>query len=221
MSQQRANNILAQVMRLIEELVEDILLNIEATFKPDSVELRLKRLRHVYYNDDTVTVRHRRVKDILREKVSPEYYTFYERILAAERATYHISKDLHAGARTDELLQQMQHLGERIAALVEQLQNADRIIRLYPPESDNAASSQAAREWLLGRIEEALQMHGDIPAKVMSFTTVATDHSLARYSASIENLTNRLDDIADSYAEISQATPQRIQEFLANADDQA
>ncbi len=210
---------LAHITRLIAELIEDILLSIQASFGRDSVELRMRRLRNVYYNDETVTVRHRRVKEILSDHVAPAYYTYYERMLASERATYQVSKDLHAGTRTDELLDQMQRLGERIAELVDQLQNADRIQTLYPADSESALTAQQAREWLVGRIEEGLTMHGDIPAKVMGFATAAPNHGLQRYSARIENLTNRLDDIADTYTEISQTTPERIREFLAEQDD--
>jgi hypothetical protein len=200
--------------RFLRNLLDQLMMIFDLSTLDDSVETRLRRLRFIYYNDADVTIKYRRVRDVLRGHVSEAYHDFYQRMLSAERATFRAGKSLHAGARADDLLTQMQALADKIARLIEQVEHADKIAALYPAGSTDANLVAASRQWLLDRIEEALEVHGGVPARVMSFNTVATGRGVDKLSERIARLTNRLDDIADSYADIDDYSADNLSRFM-------
>jgi hypothetical protein len=211
-------SILERLWELVRSLLGEIIFNIDNSLRPENVETRVRRLRYIYYDDPAATIKYRRVKEVLRDYVDPTYYSYYERIFSAERATYHMTKSLHSGARGDDLLLQMQDLSAKIVRLVEQLQQADKIAKLYPKDSPNTATLDESRKWLIERIEQALEIHGSIPAKIMSFQTVATGRGIDKFSERIARLTNRLDDIADSYADVDNYTPDYLRDLMDDDD---
>jgi hypothetical protein len=207
-----------RLWELIRSLFGEIMLNIDNSLRPENAETRIRRLRYLYYDDPKADMTYRRVKEVVREYVDPAYYGYYERIFSAERAAYQMSRTLHKGTRANELLAQMQELSAKIILLVEQLQNADKIAKLYPADSPNAASVAESRGWLVERIEQALAIHGSIPAKMMSFQTTTAGRGIDKFNERIARLTERLDDIAESYADLD-GSPD-YQRELMNDDDE-
>ena len=49
--------------------------------RPDPVLWRLNRLRRIYRSDPSAGPYHRRVRDLLRGQVAPEYHPHYDRLL--------------------------------------------------------------------------------------------------------------------------------------------
>jgi hypothetical protein len=210
-------SLLERLWELIRSLFGEILFNIDNSLRPENVETRVRRLRYLYYDDPKANMTYRRVKEVVREYVDPVYYGYYERVFSTERAAYQMSRTLHKGARADELLAQMQDLSGRIIRLVEQLQNADKIARLYPVDSPNAASVAESRAWLVERIEQALAIHGSIPAKMMSFQTSTAGRGINKFHERIARLIERLDDIAESYADLD-GSPDYQRELMKDDD---
>jgi hypothetical protein len=108
----------------------------------------------------------------------------------------------------------MQALADKVARLIEQVEHADAIAKLYPAGSVDADLVAESRQWLLDRVDEALEVHGGVPARVMSFNIVATGRGIDKLSERIARLTNRLDDIADSYADIDAYTADNLNRFM-------
>ena len=174
----------------------------------------MQRLRRLYYNDPKVNITYRRVRDVLRGHVDAKYHDYYERMMAAERATHSIIKNMHTQTHSTELLEQMQNLGLKVARLIEQLQNSDQIDRLYQPGSKESQMVAESRQWLEQHIEHALEIHAGIPARVMSFSTVAAGRGIEKLSERIARLTERLDDIADAYTDIDNYTPEHLRALI-------
>lgn len=205
---------LARIGQFLRNLLDQLLMILDLSTLDDSIDARMRRLRFMYYNDDDVDISYRRVRDVLRGHVSEPYRTFYQRMLSAERAAFRAGKRLHSGARADDLLAQMQALADKIARLIEQVEHADAIAKLYPATSPDADLVAESRQWLLDRVEEALEVHSGVPARVMSFNTVATGRGIDKLSERIARLTNRLDDIADSYADLDDYTADNLSRFM-------
>src|SRR5688572_20368946 len=115
--QQRS--IFGRIIDMIRDIIAEIRMNIELSLPKPSLETRLRWLRHTYYTDPDVNHHYRRVKEVLREHVDKEYHDYYERLLAAERSAYHIVKTLPKAVPGQDLLEEMQHLGEKIAQQIE------------------------------------------------------------------------------------------------------
>ena len=210
--------------RLVDALqnwVDQLLMIFNLATLDDSVETRLKRLRHIYYDHPKVNATYRSVKDVLRGHVDAEFYAHYDRLMTAERAAYQIVKNLPHGTHGSELLEQMQNLGEKVARLIDQIQNADQAAKLYTPESKEAKSVAEARSWLLQRVEQSLELHVSIPARLLTFSTATSGRGIDKIGERISRLSNQLDDIADSYAEISQYMPAHEREALEQEIEQA
>jgi chaperonin cofactor prefoldin len=203
-----------RLLRLLEELLEEIKTMVSLAFQTDSLELRLKRLRQIYYTDEKVTLRYRQVRDILRDKVAEAYHPYYEKILVAERTAYQMTRELNPGVRGEDILAHMQDLGEKIARLVEQLQHADKTIKLYTRVTTEANMVAESQVWLRNHIEEALEIHGSIPAKLMSFMTASAGRGLEKFSDRLARLTNRLDDILASYDDLDQRRQGYLREIM-------
>jgi len=216
--QNSSPGVIRRFFDLIKQLMDALQFHLDNVFQADSPQKRLRQLRHIYYDNPDVTISYRRVKDVLRGQIDPQYYDFYERLLSAERATHRIAKDLHSGARGDELLNQMQTLGEKIVRLVDQLQDTNHISGLYQANSSEAKIVAESQSWLTERIEEALEIHAGIPAKIISFKTAASGRGVEKFSERITHLTNRLDDIAASYADLDNYSPEHLRQII---DDEA
>jgi hypothetical protein len=172
-----------------------------------SIDIRLARLRRIYYDDPKAAVTYRRVRDILRGHVDKAYHHYYQDLLSAERAIYQTTRKLHIGTRADDLFYQVQRLGEKIARLVEELQDLDQIATLYTdPNTPEAQSVARARQSLQQRIEDALQVQKSIPARLLAFGTSTAGRGMDRMQERIERLALRLDDIAATYDEIDDIT---------------
>src|SRR4051812_24241553 len=97
--------------------------------RPDPVVRRLKRLRAIYASDASAGPHHRRVRDILRGHVAPEYQTLYDRLLRIEQATADLlRKDVSASLSIPSLLPHVYSLTERVAHLIDQLQRSDKLM---------------------------------------------------------------------------------------------
>lgn len=184
-------------------LLDQILMILDLPTLTDNLDIRMARLRRIYYDDPKVTVDYRRVRDILRGHVKKGYRYYYQELLAAERATYQASRKLHSGTRADDLLYQVQRLGDKIARLIEELQDLDDIGRLYQnQDSAEAQTVERTRRTLTQRIEDALRLQKAIPARVIAFGSSTAERGIDRLQARIQRLANRLDDIAETYDEI-------------------
>jgi len=190
----------------LQNLVDQLLMIFDLATLDDSIETRFKRLRHIYYPDPKVNRHYRRVRDVLRGHVAEPYRDYYERMLSAERAAYQASQGMPSGAGAADLLAQMQRLSEKAARLIEEAQHADQVLKLYDPTSSEAEGVEQAHTWLLERIEEALTLQAGIPAQLMRFKTTQAGRGVDKLSEAIARLTTRLDDIADSYADIDAYT---------------
>lgn len=203
-----------QITEIIASILNEVWMNIELSLFNNSSEVRLKWLRHTYYHDPKVSVGHRRVKEVLREHVNSEFYPYYERLLTSERSLFQLTQKLPAGVRGDELLDQMQRIGHKVIQLIEQVQIAAETKNIYPKDSPEAQSIADSRQRLIEQIEQTLSLHASIPARVLSFSSTTAGRGMDKMSERIERLTNRLDDLAESYAEIDQYMPEHERQIL-------
>src|SRR5574341_1280144 len=110
-----ANKSLMQRQGLIVQIIIQIWLNIKLMFSRDSLEVRLEWLRYAYYTDPALNISYRRVKEVLRGYVKPEFYPVYDRFLSSERSAHQLTEKLPRSVRGNELMEQMQRLGNEIA----------------------------------------------------------------------------------------------------------
>src|SRR5437762_2998751 len=84
---------------------------------PDQALRRLNRLRAIYRASADVGLHTRRVRDILRGHVAPEYQTHYDRLLRFERAAADL---LHNDVRlaVPNLMLHVYSLTERVVRLI-------------------------------------------------------------------------------------------------------
>lgn len=195
-------NIWERIVDFFQDIVDEIRMNIALSLFDNTPETRLKWLRRTYYRDPDVTVGHRRIKEVLREHVHKTYFGYYERLLTSERAAHQMIRKLPHKIHGDDLMDQMQRLGDKVVYLIEQVQSADEMLKLYPAHSAEAQAVQESHDWLIARIEDALSLHATIPARLLAFGTMRAGRGIDRLEERIARLTTSLDDIADAYAEI-------------------
>jgi vacuolar-type H+-ATPase subunit I/STV1 len=123
-----------------------------------------------------------------------------------------MAQQYKAQPRANELIQQMQDMSQKIADLITQVQQADKTLKLYSAESNEAAQVRQARDTLIGKIEVALDAQSQIPLKMLNLSISADEGKLERLSERINRLTNNLDDIAASYDEVRNYS-QQISDF--------
>lgn len=207
------------ILRLV---IDQILMILDMPTLDNTLEVRLARLRRIYYEDAKANIKYRRVRDVLRGHVDKEYYTYYEQLLSVERATKQATQKLHAGARGNELFHQVQRLGDKIARLIDELQDLDSIMKLYdhhsPQEAENVTK---LRTTLIQRIEEVLNIQSGIPARMMTLGTTRAERGIDRLQERLQRLALRLDDIAEAYDEMDELSEDLdLSEFahLSNTD---
>src|SRR5581483_176971 len=163
-------------------------------------ELRLKRLRAVYQAE--VGLHSRRVRNILRGEVAPEYYPHYDRLLRFEQVTADLlRKDIRLAI--PDLLPHVYALTERVARLIEQLQRGDQLMALYPEGSVEQQMVAEARLQLLARIEEAMALQESIPARLLQLSAASSaGRDFERVRESLADLDTRLEGMVDSYARL-------------------
>jgi hypothetical protein len=222
MTQQgQSPGILQRIVQFFANLFDQFMMLLDLPTVSRGIDGRLTRLRRIYYPNPEVSTSYRRVRDVLRGHVDKAYFDYYDRLLANERAVYEATRKF---PRTRELLEETQHMGNKIVGLIEQLQTTDHVARIYKksPDSEPAREVAEAREQLVKRIEEALMIQAGIPAKIISYSTVKAERGIDRLQESIQRLSNQLDDIALSYAEIDAYRQTRLQllsEPLESLDD--
>jgi hypothetical protein len=164
-------------------------------------ERRLKRLRAAYQVE--VGLHSRRVRDILRGEVAPEYYPHYDRLLRFERVTADLlRKDVRLAI--PDLLPHVYALTERVARLIEQLQRGDQLLALYPEGSAEQQMVAEARLQLLARIEEAMALQESIPARLIQLSAASSaGRDFVRVRESLADLDSRLEGMIDSYAHLN------------------
>ncbi|MBZ0319207.1 MAG: hypothetical protein K8L91_22515 [Anaerolineae bacterium] len=186
----------------IKALFDQLLMILDLPTASNTADTRLRRLRRIYYSDPQINTTYRQVRDILRGHVHKKNYDYYDRMLSTERLVVRATRNIR-GSTSYDILSQTQQLSARIVALVEQLEDIDEIATLYKnPASDEAKTMAESRQWLVSRIEEALNLQASIPAKVVSFNTSKTRRKLDQLGESIDRLMLQLDDILESYEEI-------------------
>jgi hypothetical protein len=163
-------------------------------------ERRLKRLRAVYQAE--VGLHSRRVRNILRGEVAPEYYPHYDRLLRFEQVTADLlRKDIRLAI--PDLLPHVYALTERVARLIEQLQRGDQLMALYPEGSVEQQMVAEARLQLLARIEEAMALQESIPARLLQLSAASSaGRDFERVRESLADLDTRLEGMVDSYAHL-------------------
>ncbi len=188
--------------------------------RPDPVLRRLNRLRAVYQSDPAAGLHTRRVRDILRGQVAPEYQTHYDRLLRVERATVDLLRHDVRLALPD-LLQHVHSLTERVVRLIEQLQRGDQLIALYPDGSAEQKMVDDARRQLIARIDEAMALHENIPARLMQLSVASSGRELNQLRETLSDMNTRLEGMVESYEQLSiEAAWQQRDGFTANPADE-
>ena len=172
--------------------------------RPDPVLWRLNRLRAVYRADPAAGLHNRRVRDLLREQVAPEYHTHYDRLLRLEQVTTDLLRtDIPSGLTVPDLLPHVYALTERVVRLVEQLQRGDKLMSMYPDGSAEQAMVADARRNLIARIDETVALQESIPARLMQLSAASTGRNSGRLRETLADLDARLEGMADSYTDLS------------------
>jgi DNA repair exonuclease SbcCD ATPase subunit len=192
-----APDYLGRLAHWIRSLVDQIRMILDLQTLDDSVTTRLKRLRAIYYPDKAVTVSYRRVRDVLRGHVDKAHYPYYERLLSAERSLWQMTANLPPAMTPSDWLGEMQGLGERIAHLIEQVEQLDSLLAI--PANPHQERLLEARLWLMAQIENALTLHNSIPMQVVELKQQLSEEALQQYKTRLESLSNRLEDIQAAY----------------------
>lgn len=170
-----------------------------------SLRGRMRRLRVLYYRDHQLTMDDGRVRDVLRGHVGKKYRSYYERLLSVEREVYLVTGRMQHTQTPDDLLHQTQQLTDKIVKLIDQLQDAEKLLNSYrEPSSPQAHIAYQRRQLLQTRIEDALNIHMTIPARVTGLKDVHEERDIERLVERINRLTLQLEDIEESYTEIEQ-----------------
>ncbi len=178
---------------------------------PDPILLRLNRLRAVYRSDPNAGLHTRRVRDILRGVVAPEYQTHYDRLLRIERVTTDLLRqDVPPGLAISDLLRHITSLTESVARRIDQLQRGDQLLGMYSDGSAERAMVDEARRRLIARIDEAMALQESIPARLMQLSTASTDRDFKRRRVALDDLSTRLEGMTDSYEHLSIETAWQI-----------
>jgi len=207
-----------QLIDWLQDFLDEIRLSFFAAIGMNTLETRLRRLRLLYYRDPKVTTQYRQVKEILKDNVSPQYYDLYHQLLATERTTYQMLKDMHKNANGKELMEHLQDLSEKAATLIDQVQHADSVLALYADGNPNTEQVTESRAWLMARVHEVLEIQSSIPARILSFQQVTSGRGVDKLSERLERLTNHLDDIAESYNEIDRHRYKNLASILEDTD---
>jgi hypothetical protein len=172
--------------------------------RPDPVAWRLNRLRAVYRADPAAGLHNRRVRNLLREQVAPEYHTHYDRLLRMEQVTTDLLRtDIPSGLAVPDLLPHVYSLTERVARLIEQLQRGDKLMGMYPDGSAEQEMVADARRNLIARIDETIALQESIPARLMQLSAASTGRDSGRLRETLADLNARLEGMADSYNDLS------------------
>jgi hypothetical protein len=171
--------------------------------RPDPVIWRLNRLRAVYRADPAAGLHTRRVRNLLREQVAPEYHTHYDRLLRLEQVTTDLLRtDIPSGLTIPDLLPHVYALTERVARLIEQLQRGDKLMGMYPDGSAEQAMVADARRNLIARIDETIALQESIPARLMQLSAASTGRDSGRLRETLADLNARLEGMAGSYDDL-------------------
>jgi hypothetical protein len=171
--------------------------------RPDPVLWRLNRLRAVYRADPAAGLHTRRVRNLLREQVAPEYHTHYDRLLRLEQVTTDLLRTaIPSGPAVPDLLPHVYALTERAVRLVEQLQRGDKLVGMYPDGSAEQAMVVEARRNLIARIDETIALQESIPARLMQLSAASTGRDSGRWRETLADLNARLEGMADSYDDL-------------------
>ncbi len=175
--------------------------------RPDPVVWRLNRLRRIYLSDPSAGPYHRRVRDLLRGHVAPEYHPHYDRLLRMEQVTIdllrHHSPSSSTASDSAAMMVSVYSLTERAVRLLELLQQGNKLIALYPEGSTEQQMVLEAQQRLLARIDETMALQESLPARLMQLSTAATGRNSDRLRDTLADLNARLEGMAESYDEIS------------------
>ncbi len=183
--------------------------------RPDPAIRRLNRLRSIYQQDVTAGLHTRRVRDMLRGSVAPEYQTHYDRLLRIEQVTADLlRKDVRLAL--PHLLLHVYSLTERVARLIDQLQRADQLMALYPEGSTEQQMVADARRELLVRMDEAIALQDSIPARLMQISAASTGREFDQARDRLSDLNTRLEGVLESYEQLSNETTRRYVDHMAH-----
>lgn len=172
------------------------------TFTSD-LEGRLRRLRRIYYNNPKATISHGQVRDILHGHVDKPYREYYERLLSVERIIYASLQRLPDTITYQDMLTQAQRLGDRMAAIVDEIQLLERQqqrMQAVDPSLGEQLATQVAL--LREELERGFVQQMEIPAAIQRVTSSRSTRETERLTEQINNLTAHFDDIAASYEEL-------------------
>ena len=168
--------------------------------RPNPTERRLKRLRAAYQLE--FGLHSRRVRDILRGEVAPQYFPQYDRLLRIEQVTADLlRKDIHLAI--PDLLPHVYALTERVARLIEQVQRGDQLMALYADGSAEQQMVTEARLQLMMRVEEAMALQESIPARLMQLSAASSaGRDFGQMRESLSDLDTRLEGMVETYAHL-------------------
>jgi hypothetical protein len=171
----------------------------------DPIQRRINQLRRIYSSDASAGLHTRRVRDLLRGKVAPEYQTHYDRLLRMETASADLlSRNLFRGAATPDLLSHVYSLTERTVRLIEQLQHSDNLLTMYAEGSKEQQMVVEARQRLIARIDEVMALQESIPARLLQLSTASSGRDMSRIRETLADLDARLEGMAAAYDELWQ-----------------
>jgi hypothetical protein len=169
----------------------------------DPITRRLNWLRVIYQKDPSAGLHTRRVRNVLRGKVAPEYQTHYDRLLRIETASADLlSRDLLRGAATPDLLSHVYALTERTVRLIEQLQRSDKLISMYLEGSKEQVMVIEARQRILAQIDTVMALQESIPARLLQLSTASSGRDMGRIRETLADLDSRLEGMAATYDDL-------------------
>ncbi len=169
--------------------------------RPDPVLWRLNRLRRIYRRDPAAGLYHRAVRDLLRGQVAPEYHSHYDRLLRMEQVTLELLRH-QPPTSSAALVSSLSALTEQGVRLLEQLQQGNRLLALYPDGSTEQQMVVEARQRLIARIDETMALQESLPARLMQLSTASTGRNSDRLRETLADLNTRLEGMAESYDEL-------------------
>ena len=213
-------NALQQLRRRLLVWLDQLFMILNLPTLTTDLEGRMRRLRRIYYHNPQTTIAHGRVRDILHGHVDKRYRPLYERLLSTERSIYTLSQQLPASVDAKTILFQSELLGEKLAALIEDLQSIDHQLRQGTRASLTNTTHLTQQQLLIKkRLERGLERQSQIPVRLQTLVIARSDPDTQRLTAEIERLTQFAVDVAESYDEIRDEDSNEPLEMSDNAQN--
>ncbi|PJF44996.1 MAG: hypothetical protein CUN55_01070 [Phototrophicales bacterium] len=193
------------LFRRIVMLIDQVLMIFNLPTLSNDRALRLRRLRRIYYHNPKATISHGQVRDILHGHVEKTYRSYYERLLSIERLIYTNLQSLPNSITYQDLLIQTQRLGDRLAAIIDEIQALEhQRQRLAKVDELLAEQVQQQMDVLHQQLEKGFAQQAQISTSMQQLLMARTNHEYDRVTEALNRLSLQLEDIAASYADLTE-----------------